>query len=241
MSRLDDPGRWTGRTRLIDLGHPAIQQLAARLAEGRSSARERAVAAHDHVSRTIRFGFRPAFHDLSASQVLQGGVGFCNNQSTLMVALLRALGVPARAHYVDIHAGVLGGVLNPGTPYVDHSWTEAFIDGAWRRTDSYIVDPPLLAAVQPRLRREQRALGWGAHVNGTTRWDGRTDAFSQFLDDGAEPRLSTRDYGLFDDAAAFYAAPGERWNRLNPVMSVALLLSAKSANARIDAVRQGRA
>lgn len=232
---VDDPKRWLGETRLVDTGHASICALAARLAEGRSDARSRAQAAHDHVSRTIRFGFRPAFHDMKASETLAAGVGFCNTQSTLMIALLRALGVPTRAHFVDISAEVLA----PGTPYVDHSWTEAWIDGAWRRTDSYIVDPPLLEKAKTRLKRSGRALGYGAHVNGTSAWDGRADAFSQWLDDGRHPRLSTRDYGVFDDVGAFYAASSERWNRMTFFMRAALWATADLTNQRLDRMRRG--
>jgi transglutaminase-like putative cysteine protease len=195
------------------------------------------MAAFAFVRDRVRFGFRGSFYALKASEVLEGGIGFCNNQSTLMVALLRAAGVPARAHFVDITAEVLGGVLSPGTPFVDHSWTEAYVDGRWRAVDAYIVDPPLMRAAKARLKRERRVLGYGAHVNGVTEWNGRDDAFSQFVNDGAHARLSTRDYGVFDDVGAFYAAKGERWNRMSPVVSLALLASVGGVNRKLDALR----
>ncbi len=235
--RQDDPARWLSATPLLDLHSPSIREVATTLGVGASGAREKATAAFRHVRQAVRFGFRPSFYNLKASAVLKGGVGFCNNQSTLMIALLRAMGVPARAHFVDISAEVLSGVLNPGAPYVDHSWTEAFIDGRWRATDAYIVDPPLLRGAKARLQREGRVLGYGAHINAVSEWDGHADAFSQFVDDGVHARLSTRDYGVFDDVGAFYAARGERWNRLNPIITVALIASVQGVNRRLDALR----
>jgi transglutaminase-like putative cysteine protease len=237
MTALDNPDRWTKPTRYLDFETPALRSLASQLAKDRPDPRDRAIAAFNHVRDSIRFGFRPAFYDLTASRVLEGGVGFCNNQSTLMTALLRAMGVPARCHFVDIDAQVLSGVLDPRSPYVDHSWTEAWLDGRWVATDAYIVDPPLMRAARRRLKDEGRVLGHGAHVNGVSSWDGRTGAFSQFVDDGAAARLSTRDYGVFHDAGDFYAQAGERWNRRNPVMTIALTLTVAGINRRLDAMR----
>lgn len=238
MTGLNDPERWLGRTAFLDLESLAVRRLARDLAAGRATPRERAVAAHDWVSRNVRFGFRPAFYGMRASEVLRARTGFCNTQSTTLIALLRSMGVPARAHFVDISAEVLGGVLDPGTPYVDHSFTEVWLEGRWRRTDAYIVDPPLLSGATKRLRQAGRALGWGAHVHGVNAWDGRNDAFSQWVDDGTHPRLSTRDYGVFDDAQGFYADAGPRWNRMNPVIGLALLLGGSGIDGRIEAVRR---
>jgi transglutaminase-like putative cysteine protease len=240
MSRVDDPDRWTGPTPYLDFGAPHLKALAQTLAMGRPSAKARALAAFYYVRDQVRFGFHPAFYALKASEVLSHGRGFCNNQSTLMVALLRALGVPARAHFVDISADVLDGVLDPRTPYVDHSWTEAWIDGRWVAVDAYIVDPPLMAGAKRRLRAEGRMLGYGAHVNARSDWDAWSGAFSQFVNDGAVARLSTRDHGVFDDVQAFYAAPGPRWNRRNPVLTAALLATVGGINRRIEAIREGQ-
>lgn len=224
-------------TPYVDTGHPDVQAVARRIGEGAADDRERAVRLHDFVRDEVRFGFAASFYDQTASQVLQAGVGYCNTKSTLFVALLRALGIPARQHFVDIRADILHGVINPGTLYVDHSYAEVWLGGRWLKLDSYIVDAPLMQQVQDRLRREGRVLGYGAHRNGVSVWDGRSDAFSQFVDDGSVPDLGRRDHGVFDDVAAFYRS-GRGLNILSTTMRLIFPWASHAANRKLDALRR---
>jgi transglutaminase-like putative cysteine protease len=135
---------------------------------------------------------------------LTSKIGFCNTKSTLFVAMLRAAGIPAKQHFVNINAKILSGILNPGTEYVDHSYTQVFLNGAWLKVDSYIVDLKLANAARLKLQQENQLVGYGVHRNGVSTWDGTSDAFSQFLNDGSYKNLSTNDYGVFEDVDAFY-------------------------------------
>lgn len=232
----DDPSAWMAETDLIDWRHPAIQAEAARVAL-LPDARARAVALHARVG-DMPFGFRPALYEMRASEVLAAGIGFCNTKSTLFVALLRASGIPARARFMDIDARILDGVLDAGTPFLDHSWTEVWIEGRWVATDAYVVDPPLLARAQARLRSEGRALGYAAHLDGTTAWDGRSPAFSQLVDNGRVPALRRRDHGPHRDIAAFLDQAGElAWNRKGLAARLVLPFAVPAANARVAALR----
>lgn len=69
--------------------------------------------------------------DKGAVYALTTGTGDCTEQMYLMMAMVRALGVPARgvAGFVQPSDGVVR-----AADY--HNWAEAFIDGAWR-----VVDP----------------------------------------------------------------------------------------------------
>lgn len=226
-------------SRYIDAGTPAIVEVARRVTAGATADRERAVRLHDFVRDAVPFGFAPAFYDQTASEVLRAGVGYCNTKSTLFVALLRAAGIPARQHFVDIDARILDGVIDPRTAWVDHSFTEVQLDaGRWVRVDSYIVDLPLAERARARLRREDRLLGYGVHRHGVSEWDGATDAFSQWVDDGAVPRLTTVDHGVFDDVGAFYAS-GRGRNALGPVVRLVFGIFSRCANRRLDALRSG--
>ena len=137
-------------THYIDSDHPAIVDAVHTNTAGARDAREKAVRIHDFVRDQVRFGWAPSLYDQKASDVLAAGAGFCNTKSTLFVALLRAAGIPARQHFVNIHAGILDGFIYPGTPYVDHSFAEVWLAGTWWQVDSYIVDRQLMTHAQAR-------------------------------------------------------------------------------------------
>lgn len=231
--------RFLAPTEYVDSSHPKIVSTARRITAGAESDRDRAVAIHDFVRDEIRFGWAPTFYDQKASQLLSTGLGFCNTKSTLFVALLRAVGIPARQHFVDINSQILSGLIEPGTAFVDHSFAEVLIEGRWIRVDSYIVDKQLAERARQRLIREGKTIGYGAHVNGVSRWDGTEDAFAQFVDDGSKPQLTTHDHGVFQDVGAFYAS-GRGLNRLNPGLRLLFGFFSRAANRRIEGIRDER-
>ena len=73
-----------------------------------------------------------------AADTLLAGEGVCRDYAHLVIALLRALGVPAR----------LAAVYAPGCQPMDfHAVAEAFVDGAW-----HLVDATCLAPRQSMVR-----------------------------------------------------------------------------------------
>jgi transglutaminase-like putative cysteine protease len=224
-------------TRYINSDHPEIIAASRRLTSGLADDRAKAVAIFKFVRDTIRFGFAAGFYDQTASEVLERGIGFCNTKSTLFVALLRAAGIPARQVFVDIDARILAGLLDTGTTYVDHSYTEVRIGERWVAIDAYIVDPPLFRAAKARLAAEGRTLGYGVHANGTNTWNGAAPSFSQFNDDGAV-KLKTRSAQIYADVGAFYAKHPNPWNKLSWPIRQAFGLLTASANMQADALRR---
>ena len=73
-------------------------------------------------------------------------------------------------------------------------------------------------------------MDYGVHVDGVNEWTGDGDAFAQLVDVAGDA-LSTRDYGVFADTRAFYAA-AERsesltgWRRLMISLAVGFSMSA---------------
>lgn len=195
-------------TDYLDCHHPEVQRLAQRLAADHpEDPRALAVATHDFVRDKIAFGWTGEFSAMRASEVLAAGRGYCNTKATLLIALLRANGIPARQHFVSLKDDILYGFLERPAGYVDHSWTEVLLaDGRWIATDSYIVDPALFRKAQARLEREGRRLGYGVHVAGSMQWDGRSDSFAQAYNDGSVPELIRADFGVHRDTQAFYAS-----------------------------------
>lgn len=233
-----DPAACLSPTALVDSDHPDVAETAARITSGARDDVERAVRLHDFVRDEILFGWAPEFDRYRASEVLRDRIGFCNTKSTLLAALLRASGVPARIHCATIHRKILDGLIRPPQPYVDHAYVEAWLEDRWLGFDSYNLDRPLHAAAMARCRAEGRAAGYGVHARGTASWDGRSPAFSQFLDDGSVPDLSDEDFGCYVDLDAFKAT-GRGRNVANLPARLAIRFLTRSANRRVSALRGG--
>ena len=223
-------------TDYIDTGHPAIANVVDRLVREDADPRTNAIALFEFV-RALPFGFATGFWDNKASDVLRAGRGYCNTKSTLFVTLLRAAGIPARQHFVEIDAAVLHGILDPGTAMVDHSFAEVFLDGRWVATDAYIVDPPLFAAAQRQLAADGRLLGYSAHATGSNDWDGMSASFSQYNILDAHP-IGSRRWGVYADVGDFYARVGDTHNRLNALLRAGIGLVVAPANRRADTLRR---
>ncbi len=232
----NDQQRYLQSTTFINTGHPSIVKKTASLTATAATDREKAVRIHNFVRDNITFGWHGKFYKQKASEVLRAGIGFCNTKGTLFVTMLRAAGIPARQRFVNINTRIVRDFISPGTSYVDHSYTEVFLDERWIAVDSYIVDTALFEAARAKLVAENRLLGYGIHRNGTVNWDGKSDAFSQFLNDGSVADLTTSDYGVYPDIIAFYA-DGKGINKLNAMTSVFIRLAVGGANRKIAGVR----
>ena len=160
---------------------------------------------------------------------------FCDTKSTLLIALLRWHVIPARVHGSRLIVGILSAHpaagANSSTIY-----TEVLLENRWLGIDSYIVDAPLHRAAVARCRAEKLEIGYGVHPNGSINWDGRTDCFAQFANDGTVPDLSDAIFGSFVDLEQFRATGLAR----NPSHLPSRLLIrwlTQSANRRVHELR----
>jgi transglutaminase-like putative cysteine protease len=122
-------------TALIDSDHPAVVAFS-RQARG-ATPRERAVELY----YLVRDGFRydPYRIDLTAagmraSRVLEVGYGWCVPKATLLAAVARAAGIPARVGFADVRNHLsterMRRMLQTDL-YIWHGYTELWLDGAW--------------------------------------------------------------------------------------------------------------
>ena len=212
-----------------------IRKLAAEITSTASTPMEAAIHIHRWVRDEIAFGIPGKFYDMTASEVLDVKIGFCNTKTTLFSALLSACGIATRLRMVDLSAQVLQGLFDPGTPFVDHAITEVFIAGQWHCVDSYVVDLALADQARVRLAASGAELGYGIHRSGSSDWNGRTDSLIQAFDG----RYINRQHGYFDDIADFYARTPHARNRRTFATGLFVRLGAKSINRTIDRVRRG--
>jgi len=96
---------------------------------------------------------RPVVSVPSALEVLKTGVGDCNEHATLLTALLRASGIPARLS--------IGLVYTRGK-FFYHAWTEAYV-GEWVSMDATLnqmpVDATHIKLVEGNLERQVEIAG----------------------------------------------------------------------------------
>ena len=234
-------GRYLLPTRFICCNDPRIVNLSQRITLNciPNDIKGKIKAIHDYVRDEIPFGFATSFYNQTAVEVISSGVGFCNTKGTLFQALLRASGVPARPVITDINADILRGVLNPGTPYVDHMFTEVYVDGKWLRTDSYIVDKKLFSKAVMLLKQEGKPMGYGVHIDGEIEWDVDEDCFSQLVKDSERTPDLTRGFEYkYEDIKAFYKKEPNAINRLGfMVKSVAFPVLTVFANKNVQSIR----
>lgn len=101
---------------------------------------------------------------MPASRVLADGIGQCNTKGTLLMALLRAVGIPCRFHGFTIdkplQKGAITGVAYRLAPQrIIHSWVEVLLDGRWLVLEGFILDAPYLASLQRRFPEARRFCG----------------------------------------------------------------------------------
>ncbi|HOV20586.1 transglutaminase-like domain-containing protein [Ottowia sp.] len=125
-------------TPAIDRDHPTVQAFARQHAQGGTD-RERAVA----LVLAVRDGFRydPYRIDLSpagmrASTVLANGFGWCVPKATLLAAVARAAGIPARLGFADVRNHLSTERMRQTMKtdlFIWHGYTDLWLDGAWRK------------------------------------------------------------------------------------------------------------
>lgn len=231
----EDPGRWLVNTPLLGFNHPKIRLLALRLTQLQQGTRNKALACFEYI-QAMPFGCLPDGNSVSALTVLQRKRGDCHTKSTLFVALLRSIEIPARLRFFTLKADFLRGVIDLGDLPIEHCCVEVLIDEHWVAVDSHVMDLPLARAALDRLEREGRHLGYGIHVHGSTSWDGLAPAFAPFSADDPDS-LPLHDWGPFDDPHQYYRSVPGKQDRLALSGRVKWMLGARLINRRVKALR----
>jgi hypothetical protein len=226
---------------LADFDHPDIMRKAEELTRDKFTDRDQFMALHEFVREGIPFGFAPGWDRSKASRVLRDGLGYCNTKTTLLLALCRAIEMPAVAHFALADRAVLEGIfpwwskmMSP--EQVAHSYLEVDIAGTWRRVDSYIVDRALCRGAHKLLRLDNRSMGYGiAPEAGAFEVDSCVDE-EGFVQMGAV----VHDFGIFEDPIEFIDSPDypEKQKMDTPFRKWGFLRAIRIANRKLDWVRQ---
>lgn len=135
--------RFLEATEVVDFDEPSVRALASELASSRSTPTEIARACFEWVESRILHTSDHALDPVtcSASEVLRYGTGYCYAKSHLLVALLRAAGIPAGFSYQR---------LATDTGHCLHGLAAVCLpDLGWYRVDPRGARPDLRAAFDP--------------------------------------------------------------------------------------------
>ena len=222
---------------LVDFDHPLVCDTAEWLIGDETSVREKLEKLFYFVRDEIRFGF-PQNGDLTkASETIRLGMGQCNTKGALLVALCKAVGLPARIHFSlikkEIQRGLFTGIgyaLMP--PLISHSWVEVEIDGRWYRIDSFINDLIFYWAGRKVLEKK----GWDTGYS-ISRAGGESSAdFNIDEEKFVQMDAVVEDHGVWDEPADYYRT-GRYKNRPSPFKMFLYRLMIKKVNERVARMR----
>lgn len=229
--------KYLEQTTLLNGAHPRLVGLVKERSWEDLPPYDAIGAIYDFVRNEIRFGYN-ASDDLPASTVLADGYGQCNTKGTLLMALLRSVGIPCRFHGFTIDKKLQRGAVT-GIPYqlaprsIIHSWVEVFYEGKWVNLEGFILDARYLDGVR-RLFPDAEG-GFCAYGIGTpdirnppVEWKG-TDTYIQKTG-------INHDYGIFDSPDAFYAKHGSNLSGLRRLLYAHVVRHLM--NARVDRIRR---
>ena len=93
---------------------------------------------HDHI-KSLPFGCVAGFDHVFAAAVLEAGREDCHTKGTLIVAMLRSIGVPAQLRFVTLSSAFLKGIIDVSHSTVTHAIGEVFLEGRWVQTDTCVA------------------------------------------------------------------------------------------------------
>lgn len=206
-------------TPMLDFNHPKIQALIEQRQWRDLSQYDAIGAIYNYVRDEIRFGYN-ADDRLSASQVLNDGYGQCNTKGTLLIALLRAVGISTRFHgftiYNELQRGAIPNYLFALAPErIIHSWVEVYQNERWVNLEGYIIDQPFLKQVQSSFASQcEQFSGFGIATKclaaPNVDWKGE-DTYIQ--SDGIAD-----DFGIYTQPDDFYASHGSNLSGIKKVL-----------------------
>lgn len=198
--------KYLEETEILNFSNKQIQDLITKRKWKNFNQIEKVKSIYNFVRDEIKFGYNLS-DDISASDVLNDGYGQCNTKATLLMALLRATGVPCRIHGFTIdkalQKGAISGIwyfLSPKN--ILHSWVEVLVEGNWYFLEGVILDKPYLNSLQ-KLNKDCSTTfcGFGVYTDKFQNPEIEWNLNNTFIQD----KGINNDYGLFDSPDEFYA------------------------------------
>lgn len=191
-------------TKMVNYKHPTLQQLANTKQWHMLDTHTKIESIYEYVQNDILFGYNRN-DQLSASEVLKDGYGQCNTKATLLMALLRLVGIPCRLHGFEVRKNFQKEALTPiiylfSPKNIIHTWVEVYYIDTWYALEGVIIDTEYLSVVQKKNPGIKQFSGYAIATKDLTNpdisWNGQ-DTFIQ-------KEAVTTELGIFDSPDAFF-------------------------------------
>ena len=185
---MDPMKRYLRPTPTFDCDNESIKGKAKDLSAGQEKVADKAKSLFYFVRDEIKYNPLPVhlLEDYQASKTLTTGRGFCVEKASLLVALARAAGIPARLHLADIRNHLVPNRLKQliGTDLFSyHGYSGLYVEGKWVKATP---------AFDLKMCQENRII--------PVEFDGKHDAmFHSHNLDGKLHIEYVKDHGHFDD------------------------------------------
>lgn len=202
-------------TKILDYSHYSIQKLIKDRKWNQLDKIARIKAIYNFVKDEIKFGYNLA-DDISASAILKNGFGQCNTKATLLMTLLRAVGIPNRIHGFTIdkalQKGAITGIWYKLSPRnILHSWVEILVEEKWYFLEGVILDKQYLIKLQEKNSNCKTIFcGYGAYTDNLKNPPVDWHLNNTFI----QNKGINQDFGLFDTPDELYAKHQQRLNIL---------------------------
>ena len=211
--------KYLRETKILNFSHPEIEELIKSKHWNNSSEYEKIGSIYDFVQNDIAFGYNKS-DEITASAVLKDGYGQCNTKGSLLMALLRGVGIHCRFHGFTIAKKLQKGAIT-GLPYllapnnIIHSWVEVYYQEKWLNLEGFILDKKYLNNLQRKFPDVTNSFcGYGVATsdfrNPQIDWNGN-DTYIQ--KDGIN-----NDFGVFEDPDSFYREQGSNLSGLKSII-----------------------
>lgn len=224
--------------KLANDNHPLVEKTAKKLTGSENTLRDKLEKLFYYVRDDIEFGFPLKGDLMKASETIETGIGQCNTKGTLLLALCRAVSIPARLHFSLINKEIQKGLFT-GLGYrlmprlLSHSWLEVEIDGRWRRIDSYINDDTFYRAALIELQRK----GWNTGYSISSSCGNASAEFNIDEEKFVQMAAVEADHGVWDDPADYFVT-NKYQNRPGFLRLLMYRLIIKRLNKKVQRLRR---
>lgn len=192
-------------TRLLDYSNKTTQELIEQKQWKKLEVVDRIKSVYSFVRDEIKFGYNTA-DDIPASEILKNGFGQCNTKATLLMTLLRAVGIPNRIHGFTIdkalQKGAITGIWYTLSPQnILHSWVEVLVNKQWYCMEGVILDKVYLGKLQQENPECKTTFcGFGVYTDNFQNPPIDWSLNNTFIQD----KGINQDFGVFDTPDEFY-------------------------------------
>lgn len=223
---------------MLNFGRPEITNLIDERGWLKLDDFNKIGAVYGFVQNEILFGYNTD-DTLTATEVLSDGIGQCNTKATLLMALLRGVGIPCRLRGLevskDFQKGATSGIISALAPdRIIHTWVEVYYGDEWLILEGVITDKEYLDALR---KRYNDVTGKFMHYAVATKnlselsvdWKGK----STFV----QSEAVVHDYGIFYSPDEFFAKHTQKFCKIKQFLYSHIGRRVMTKN--VDRVRNG--